>query len=183
MLCFSKQTFSFLSYVDMVIQLETEESIEFTNISREQLGVLNDYIHKTLIPAMQTDVDGNCSDGDGAVAVEVVGSDDCEEDSETESTGVKRDRPLRAASKTAREATRAHFDQGTDDNESSDEEDFQSDDSNSASDSDDTERNTDEEAVVSSDEEEEMVTDGEDENIVRHTKKPRVSNDSEMMEQ
>ena len=75
MLCFSKQTFSFLSYVDMVIQLETEESIEFTNISREQLGVLNDYIHKTLIPAMQTDVDGNCRDSDGAVAVAVVGSE------------------------------------------------------------------------------------------------------------
>lgn len=184
MQCFSNQALSFLSYVDMAIQVDTEESIEFTNIAREELSVLNDYIHRTLIPAMQADADGNCSDDDGAVAVEVVRSDVCndsEEDGETESTGVKRVRPLRAASRTAREATRAHFDQGANHSESSDEEDFQSDDS-SGSDSDNTERNTDEEAVGSSDEEEELATDEEADTDVRHTKKPRVSTDSETTE-
>lgn len=167
----------------MAIELDSKEHIEFTNIAREELGVLNDYIHRTLIPAMQADADGCESiDEDGAVAVEVVESD-CDSDGleenndVTKSSGSKRGRPSRAASRSAREATRAHFDRGVqeDSEEDEDEEDFQSNDGSdsdgSDSDSGDDE-NTDEEAIASSDDEE-MESD-EDDTDDRDTKKSRV---------
>ncbi len=43
-------------YVDMVLQQQDGDVVEFTNIQREELAVLNDYIHQVLIPAMQGDV-------------------------------------------------------------------------------------------------------------------------------
>ena len=171
----------------MAVELDSKEHIEFTNIAREELGVLNDYIHKTLIPAMQADADGSESiDEHDAVAVEVVESDDDSDDLEensdvTKSSGSKRGRPSRAASKMAREATRAHFDRGVqeDSEEDEDEEDFQSDDGSdsddgSGSDSDGDE-NTDEEGIASSDDEE-MHSHEEDgvETEERDMKKPRV---------
>jgi hypothetical protein len=42
-------------YVDMILQLQDDSTIEFSNIQREELVVLNEYIHKVLIPAMQQD--------------------------------------------------------------------------------------------------------------------------------
>ena len=115
-------------YVDMAVQLDSEESIEFTNIAREELGVLNDYIHKTLIPAMQADADGAESEEEGAVAVEVGASDSDDYDSADEEEDNKtRRRPSRAASRTAREATKAHFDRGLDEDSDDDEEDFSED--------------------------------------------------------
>lgn len=166
-------------YVDMAVQLDSEERIEFTNIAREELGVLNDYIHKTLIPAMQSDANGSESvDEDSAVAVEVVEDNqsiDSDDDEEETSAG-KRRRPSRAASRTAREATRAHFDRGVDDSDDEDEEDFQNEDgSDSGSDSSDPD--TDGEEVVSTDEEGAMETHDESEDEFgghAASKKPRV---------
>ncbi|KAL3783600.1 hypothetical protein HJC23_002104 [Cyclotella cryptica] len=152
-------------YVDMAVELDSGDLIEFTNIYREELVVLNDYIHKVLIPAMQVDAEG----GDSAdeVVAEVIESDhpnsDGEEEAETSSTG-KRRRSSRAASKSAREATRAHFDQVVDDSDEEDEEDFQSEDERGTDDSDsDAQINTDEEAALSSDDGEGMDTDQESE--------------------
>ena len=60
-------------FVDMVAQLDADpaldeeegkkstkqsDTLEFTNIHRDELNGLNDYIHRTLIPAMQLDADG-----------------------------------------------------------------------------------------------------------------------------
>jgi hypothetical protein len=151
----------------MAVQLDSEEGIEFTNIAREELGGLNDYIHKTLIPAMQVDATGVASDEeDGAVAVEVMAEDDESEDakidSETELSGSKRRRPTRAASRTAREATRAHFDRGVDEESEDDEEDFGSDDGSDDSES-ESDRDTDEEAIASSDSEADAEMDTDDE--------------------
>lgn len=172
-------------YVDMTIQLDSEKNVEFTNIAREELGVVNDYIHKTLIPAMQADADGADSEEEGAVAVEVVttgtnsdNDDDNEEeeqDDESDGSGGKRRRPSRAASRTARAATKAHFDRGVNEESDDDEEDFQSDD---GSDSDSgSEADTDEEAVQSSDDEDaemESEEDSEDEVEKKHAKRPRI---------
>ena len=86
------------------------DSLEFTNIHRDELNVLNDYIHQTLIPAMQLDADGSpggdassegsSDDEDVAVAEVVNTSDDNEEDDEGSE---RKRRPARAASKSARE--------------------------------------------------------------------------------
>ena len=43
----------------MVLQLNDESTVEFSNILREELAVLNDYIHNVLIPAMNDDVQRN----------------------------------------------------------------------------------------------------------------------------
>lgn len=149
-------------YVDLAVELDSKDRIEFTNIYREELGVLNDYIHKVLITAMQADAEGGDSaDEDVAVAAEVVESIDSDHPSsdeveEEESySGGKRRRSSRAASKSAREATRAHFNQILGDSEDEDEEDFQSEDEDGTDDGDsDAETNTDEEAILSSDDEE-----------------------------
>ncbi|KAL3925802.1 MAG: hypothetical protein SGILL_000150, partial [Bacillariaceae sp.] len=92
-------------YVDMVVQAaaaasdntkDKVETIEFTNIRREENGVLNNYIHKVLIPAMQADANNDASnssnnnDGENgeeveveAEAVAVDGDDDETEDEES----------------------------------------------------------------------------------------------------
>eukprot|EP00986_Skeletonema_menzelii_P019152 scaffold27070_cov147-Skeletonema_menzelii.AAC.15 len=105
-------------FVDMVVQLDDDEStLEFTNIERDELQGLNGYIHNVLIPAMKKDaVEGSDNDGedkdvdeDEDVAMaEVVNSSDEESESD-ESSGKCKRKSSRAASKSAREATRAHF--------------------------------------------------------------------------
>ena len=42
-------------YVDLVVELSNER-VEFSNIQREEVGVLNNYIQTVLIPAMKEDV-------------------------------------------------------------------------------------------------------------------------------
>ena len=48
-------------YVDLSVVLDAEEhkELEFTNIHRSELGVLRNYIHQTLIPAMEKDAAGS----------------------------------------------------------------------------------------------------------------------------
>ena len=151
-------------YVDMMVQLDTSaneeddtkktkqsDSLEFTNIHRDELNGLNDYIHKTLIPAMQMDADGSgkgSDEDDEAVVAEVVntsdddnmedGSNDGSEEEEDEGSSKKR-RPSRAASKSAREINRAALmsapvQGGDEDDDSDDSEEFE-DESESDSDS------------------------------------------------
>ena len=56
-------------YVDMHCELDDGEgSIEFTNIRREEIGVLNNYIHGVLVPAMHRDV----ANQETATSVEAV---------------------------------------------------------------------------------------------------------------
>ncbi len=99
-------------YVDMVVQCSSssnndddkensEETVEFTNIQREENSVLNSYIHDVLVPAMKRDAanatsnkadDENDDDDDDEtdeVQVEAVVADDEteEEDSDEEANG------------------------------------------------------------------------------------------------
>lgn len=93
-------------YVDMVVQCsksdnddgdegEQIETVEFTNIQREENSVLNSYIHDVLVPAMTKDakerskkVDGGDDDGDSdhfeveAIAEADIDDDATEEDSQ-----------------------------------------------------------------------------------------------------
>ena len=109
-------------FVDMMVQLDEEEgdkksnNLEFTNINRDELSKLNDYIHKTLIPAMQAEADAASDSEDGksdddSVAVAQVVDSDTEEDGmdENEDDLVSGRRSKRAAAKIGREATKAHF--------------------------------------------------------------------------
>jgi hypothetical protein len=51
----------------MILQLQDDSTIEFSNIQREELVVLNEYIHKVLIPAMQEDAkSGSKNKADGS---------------------------------------------------------------------------------------------------------------------
>jgi hypothetical protein len=81
-------------YVDMVVkcsgnnddQEEQLETVEFTNIQREENSVLNSYIHDTLIPAMTRDAkvrnnkDADSGDSSDQVVVEALAEDDTGDD-------------------------------------------------------------------------------------------------------
>jgi hypothetical protein len=111
---------------------EGGESVEFSNIAREEVRVLNDYIHKVLIKAMAKDV--------GNTDVVAGGDDDTDtndreacatESDQDEGRGGRRKRSRRAASKDAREATKAQLraidkagQNEVDEDDSSDGEDF-----------------------------------------------------------
>lgn len=121
-------------YVDLNIQLDDEETLEFTNIHREELTVLNDYIHKVLIPAMKKDAKGDDDEEDGeesAEAVELV-DDETEDDDDVSEKEVTARRPKRKASKDARQATKAQMQNGAKD-EDDDDDDEDGDDENWAS--------------------------------------------------
>jgi hypothetical protein len=105
-------------YVDMNIQLDDDDkTLEFTNIHREELGGLNDYLHKILIPAMKQDTVGDEKEDDSVDAVEEVEDDDDENDDDD--TGASR-RPSRKASKEAREATKSQMKTGVGEDDDSD---------------------------------------------------------------
>ncbi|VEU34011.1 unnamed protein product [Pseudo-nitzschia multistriata] len=98
-------------YVDLVLKVTGQasetaegeacvETVEFTNIQREETGVLNDYIHNVLIPAMASDADkknrtdhdddcGGESSGAEAAAADAAASDG--ETTEEEASGGKDD--------------------------------------------------------------------------------------------
>jgi len=120
-------------YVDMVVTYDKDdtknkkggddgdddsnEELEFSNIHRDELRVLNDYIHKILIPAMTREVNNNHNDNKNAQNnTENSNNDDDEhtDDGDTEVTSTaspiagKRS-SKRKASKAAREATRAEL--------------------------------------------------------------------------
>ena len=47
-------------YVDLKCILDSDVPLEFTNIARDEVAVLNTYIHGILIPAMGTEANGHC---------------------------------------------------------------------------------------------------------------------------
>ena len=80
-------------YVDMVVQCSKDnetETVEFTNIQREENTVLNSYIHDVLVPAMTKDASGNKKGDDSStedsdqVVAEAMAEDDETEDENTE---------------------------------------------------------------------------------------------------
>lgn len=52
-------------YVDMNITTTDDGPLEFTNINRAEIGVLNNYIHNVLIPAMEKDGQGDHNNNGG----------------------------------------------------------------------------------------------------------------------
>ncbi|KAL9187410.1 hypothetical protein ACHAXT_001513 [Thalassiosira profunda] len=186
-------------YVDMMVQLDVSDvdeqeggkkkkqvdSLEFTNIHRDELNGLNDYIHKTLIPAMQADADEDSDDEEIAVA-EVVNSDSeegggsDESESEEEGSGKKR-RSSRAASKSAREINKAALTSGAEGDDDSDDDDsdaFEEEDATDGSDEDESVMGDGESDASSDDadfeEEEEESDESDDEEDGHKSKKTRV---------
>lgn len=186
-------------FVDMVLQLvgsddDDESTLDFTNIERDELQGLNGYIHNVLIPAMKQDAAGGSDnagtyeggeDEDVAMA-EVVNSSDGDSESDESSAQCKR-KSSRAASKSAREATRAQLsglNGEDDDDDDSDVESFnEGEDDSDGSDEEDDSDLSDSEVVSEDDEdesgEEEMSDEsGEDDDgsfeVERSSKKARV---------
>ena len=114
-------------FVDMVLALDGDQTLEFTNIDREELAPLNHYIKDVLTPAMARDAaqpvdekvkpeEGNC-----VFEVEVEVGNEGEDEGEDEVVGR---RPRRAAAKAARVANRAQVaGMDTDDDDDEDDED------------------------------------------------------------
>ena len=93
-------------YVDMVLQCSNSndtigdeekqlETVEFTNIQREENSVLNSYIHDVLIPAMTRDAgkrdkhaDGDKDDDSDEVLVEAIAEEDTDDDDDGATDGV-----------------------------------------------------------------------------------------------
>jgi hypothetical protein len=70
-------------YVDLVVELAAKgETAEFSNIQREEVGVLNEYIQKILIPAMKADVKNSpkTNKDDGGSTEDDDDDDDSEEE-------------------------------------------------------------------------------------------------------
>ena len=176
-------------YVDMEVKLHVSDdneqegkkkkkqsdTLEWSNINRDELEGLNNYIHKTLIPAMQADadgtnekgLDGNSSDDDDddfAVA-EVVNTSDNEEK-----------RPSRAASKSAREINKAALAGGNEDEDSDDDSDEfeEEEDSDDSSDEESVVSEKSDEAGSSSEDEDEEEANDSDGSDYRESKKARV---------
>ncbi len=180
-------------YVDLVAELEDDEgAVEFSNIAREEVRVLNDFIHQVLIKAMTRDAEGGGEAEDAekvaaaaAAASPVAKIDDAERkmgssanespigtssgDDSIEFVGTTGGRARRAASRDAREATKAQLQAkasggGIDeeDSDDDDEEDFVMDVNDSASESEDN--SEEDESDASEDEEGGDATESEDDN-------------------
>jgi hypothetical protein len=59
-------------YVDLKVVTDDDETIEFSNIHRNEINVINSYIHKTLIPAMRKDAGQNATEETAAGEAEVA---------------------------------------------------------------------------------------------------------------
>ena len=128
-------------YVDMNITLDDDTALEFTNISREELSVLNHYIHNILIPAMQRDQAGvvqddshqhhDNEDSDAVVVTAVAKAEDGDRNSDQESDDSvqvikvegSRGRSKRKAAREAIQQTKQHYHAINNDEDEEDEED------------------------------------------------------------
>ena len=116
-------------YIDLHATLDSSEEekteIEFTNIDREEMTVLNSYIHKTLVPAMAKDAaEGESDDGEdsedmyaGAIHEEVDGTND------NTAGATSRKRGRRQAAAEARKATKYELNQKDEEEDSDDDDD------------------------------------------------------------
>lgn len=96
-------------YVDIHASTDDGKTqIEFTNIDREEMHVLNSYIHDTLVKAMAQDVAKADDMVNGGEVTEVkVDPEDRQEEEESEAKGEnRRKRPRRAASELSQKVTR-----------------------------------------------------------------------------
>ena len=172
-------------YVDLIGELiDDEGSVEFSNIAREELRVLDHYIHQVLIKAMERDVKGGGDEGGMKIEADAVaspaskfGGDErkmgpsadespigaSSGDDSVEIVSVTGGRSRRAASREAREATKAQLQAkalagGNDDEDSDDddEEDFVMHDESAEDDSEE------DESDASDDDEEADATESED---------------------
>ena len=89
-------------YVDLICTLDDDTPLEFSNIARDEMVVLNEYIHGTLIPAMGTDSNGHCVVG---VKADVDVDEETDDDKDTR---VKR-RSKRKGIREARAATKSQL--------------------------------------------------------------------------
>ena len=88
-------------YVTVTVVTDASETIEFTNIHTQEQDVLRNYIHRSLIPAMQSDVSSDRKNGDSDGAVNDDGEEtESAEDEHEHHTGRRRKR--KAASEAAR---------------------------------------------------------------------------------
>ena len=163
-----------------------EGTVEFSNIAREELRVLDHYIHQVLIKAMERDANGGEDEGGMKIEADAAASPASKfgggerkmgptadespigvssGDDSVEIVGVTGGRSRRAASREAREATKAQLQAkalagGNDDEDSDDddEEDFIMHDESADEDSEDDEIESD----ASDDDEEAEATESED---------------------
>mmetsp|Transcript_4625 Transcript_4625/g.5673 ORF Transcript_4625/g.5673 Transcript_4625/m.5673 type:complete len:350 (+) Transcript_4625:136-1185(+) len=135
-------------YVDLVATLdnksnETNDSIEFTNIDREELQCLNDYIHNVLVKAMAKDA----NDEDGEISDTAMMNGD----SDTNTKSRKR-KSQRAASVDARKATKVQIRSTVSNDQSEDDDDdFIKDDSEGEDESDHESQSEDDDSEAESD--------------------------------
>jgi hypothetical protein len=137
-------------YVDLSVVLDNETRMElFTNIHRDEMVHLNDYIHTILIPAMKRDAQ---PEQEQQQQQRQVNAQQGETDDAATSLG-KRKRVQRKASQEARQATRAHMERTQEEQEDSEDKD-----------DDGWEEKDDDDDDESDDEEEEMAVDDNDDN-------------------
>jgi len=155
-------------YVDLHATLDGKDGekteLEFTNIDREEMKVLNAYIHNTLVKAMAKDAEG--SDSEEAQNEETVN----EEDNADNGGDNSRKRSRRAASMEAQKATKremassAQKSAGPKDDESEEEDE---DDDYEGREKSDSEEDEDEDAEEHSDDDEEIdASEGESDGTV-----------------
>ena len=131
-------------YVDLHATLDGEDGdttkLEFTNIDREEMQVLNSYIHNVLVKAMEKDA----ADDDSMAVLEDIEETDEVDDTDTSS---RKRKSSRAASVVARKATK-HQMESTAQKEATND-----DDDNDNDDDEDEDEDDDFEATVKSDDE------------------------------
>jgi hypothetical protein len=110
-------------YFDIIVEVQDKYDPElncqevFTGIAREELQVLNQYIHRVLIPAMKQDSGTNAENKEGGV-------DEAEEEEDDMEVPGKRN-PRRKASVEAQLVSRSQFEHDEDaDEDDEDEEDY-----------------------------------------------------------
>lgn len=138
-------------YVD--IHASTDEGktqIEFTNIDREEMHVLNAYIHDTLVKAMAQDVAKADELFHGGEIAEVKADPDEQQQQEEENVDhdneVRRKRPRRAASELSQKVTRKELktNDDLDDDDEDDSDEYHAGDGNDESEDDDDSDDSDE---------------------------------------
>lgn len=177
-------------FVDMQIQLEENHTIpsvkfdlmELTNIPREELSVLDTYIHKTLIPSMLNDLSNDDERKDDQTEEDEDSNNDDQTDDEDErkngnskkhDTMKKRPRSRRACAQEARRITKSQINKvpivDDEDSDSADDEDvvFQNDSNSSSGDSD-------EEQSVSLESATESDHDDDDDSDIQTAKKSKI---------
>jgi hypothetical protein len=114
-------------YVDIHASTDDGKTqIEFTNIDREEMHVLNSYIHNTLVKAMAKDVAKADELFNGGEVTEVKADPDEQQHDVDHDDEVRRKRPRRAASELSQKVTRKELktNDGLDDDDEDDSDEY-----------------------------------------------------------